>query len=519
MRKQTKIAAVASAAALLAIGASMTAFAAGWTPNADGTWTYEDADGEAVEGWKTWNHDGQRYYIDPDTGLMAASTIKEVDSGEYYYFHSNGAMAKNEWIELDSSAVVEMLDLDEDELYDPNTPDSYYFYADKNGQLITGDGESLSKKVPVGNGSSKTAQFVFDEYGRMMTGWIDTDDNYMYCYPEKTDKYVLGQPVVKGWINLTEVDLGDNEALEELVYDTYSDQDDVYFYFDGNGKNVVSNVDDADKPKYYLDENGVLKQNTLVVYKDKLYYAHSDGSFVTNEWRKTSNKNIFDGADGKEHSYYFLSSGAAVGFGKTDETTVYYVDKVYYFFNDNGELLKNALVAADPRTDAGVEITVNGTSGKLTTNNASKTSILSKVDGAAYYFDGDGNQVVGAQFTCKVNDIEYTGYVDNTGKVIDDKYAIIDKALYVYNETVGISVLQEQGAYDYSYVVVPAKTKIISYSKKGKPNGETTYKEDVNIVVDENGVLVKNGKNIEAKGEEKVTEFNTNSDGIGTEVK
>ena len=46
MRKQTKLVAVLSTAALLAIGASMTSFAAtGWAEE-DGTWVYYNRDGE-----------------------------------------------------------------------------------------------------------------------------------------------------------------------------------------------------------------------------------------------------------------------------------------------------------------------------------------------------------------------------------------------------------------------------------------------------------------------------------------
>ena len=53
MRKQTKVVAVASAAALLAIGASMTSFAAtGWVEE-DGQWYFYDKDGNRVEDeWK-----------------------------------------------------------------------------------------------------------------------------------------------------------------------------------------------------------------------------------------------------------------------------------------------------------------------------------------------------------------------------------------------------------------------------------------------------------------------------------
>ena len=53
MRKQTKVVAVASAAALLAIGGAMTSFAAqGWVEE-DGTWYYYDKDDTRVEdAWK-----------------------------------------------------------------------------------------------------------------------------------------------------------------------------------------------------------------------------------------------------------------------------------------------------------------------------------------------------------------------------------------------------------------------------------------------------------------------------------
>ena len=57
MRKQTKVVAVASAAALLAIGGAMTSFAAqGWVEE-DGTWYYYDKDGSRVE--DTWKKSGE----------------------------------------------------------------------------------------------------------------------------------------------------------------------------------------------------------------------------------------------------------------------------------------------------------------------------------------------------------------------------------------------------------------------------------------------------------------------------
>ena len=71
MKKQTKLVAVLSTAALLAIGASMTSFAAtGWAEE-DGTWVYYDKDGERAT--DTWKKSGNNwYYLDSD-GEMAVA--------------------------------------------------------------------------------------------------------------------------------------------------------------------------------------------------------------------------------------------------------------------------------------------------------------------------------------------------------------------------------------------------------------------------------------------------------------
>lgn len=60
MRKQTKLVAVLSAAALLAIGASMTSFAAqGWAEE-DGTWVYYDSSNDRVT--EEWKRSGENWY-------------------------------------------------------------------------------------------------------------------------------------------------------------------------------------------------------------------------------------------------------------------------------------------------------------------------------------------------------------------------------------------------------------------------------------------------------------------------
>ena len=89
MRKQTKLVAVLSTAALLAIGASMTSFAAqGWAEE-DGTWVYYDKNGDKVN--ESWKKSGDNWYWLDDNGEMAVDTLVE-DDDNYYYVNENGVM-------------------------------------------------------------------------------------------------------------------------------------------------------------------------------------------------------------------------------------------------------------------------------------------------------------------------------------------------------------------------------------------------------------------------------------------
>ena len=90
MRKQTKLVAVLSAAALLAVGASMTSFA-GWEKDEDGIWHYYDSDDEMVE--DEWRKDGSKWFYLDEDGNMATDTWVDDD----YYVGADGAMVKNDW--------------------------------------------------------------------------------------------------------------------------------------------------------------------------------------------------------------------------------------------------------------------------------------------------------------------------------------------------------------------------------------------------------------------------------------
>ena len=97
MKKQTKVMATLSTAALLALGFSAVSMAAGWD-NSTGVWRYLNNDGtEVVDEWKSAN--GNWFYLDSD-GVMATDKLIEDESGsktKYYYVDQYGAMVKNTW--------------------------------------------------------------------------------------------------------------------------------------------------------------------------------------------------------------------------------------------------------------------------------------------------------------------------------------------------------------------------------------------------------------------------------------
>ena len=95
MKKQTKLVAVLSTAALLAIGASMTSFAAtGWAEE-DGTWVYYDRNGDKVT--DKWAKSGNNWYYFQANGKAlkqgdSSSVALKTINGKKYAFDDEGKM-------------------------------------------------------------------------------------------------------------------------------------------------------------------------------------------------------------------------------------------------------------------------------------------------------------------------------------------------------------------------------------------------------------------------------------------
>ena len=169
MRKQTKIAAVVSAAALLALGASITSFAAakGTWMMVDGEWYCYDKNGDVYEN-TFCSSNGKEYYVGDD-GMLVRSSWVEYD-GDYYFVNSSGAKIVNDW-RLTTPI-------------DDETADEEWYYFKSNGKKLYADNGERTKDKTI-NGK----KYAFDEYGAMVAEWsLDEGDEKIASKSEERAK-------------------------------------------------------------------------------------------------------------------------------------------------------------------------------------------------------------------------------------------------------------------------------------------------------------------------------------------
>ena len=168
MKKQTKVMATLSTAALLALGFSAVSMAAGWD-NSTGAWRYLNNDGsEVVDEWKSAN--GNWFYLDSD-GVMATDKLIEDESGskpKYYYVDQYGAMVKNTW-----KAVA----MDDDDNTDLDAEYWWYYFGN--------DGKALIFDQVI-NGQ----HLYFDYQGKQIKGNFVTDYKGTRYYDENSGELV-----------------------------------------------------------------------------------------------------------------------------------------------------------------------------------------------------------------------------------------------------------------------------------------------------------------------------------------
>ena len=158
MKKQTRIAAVLSAAAFMTMVSGLPAYAAsyGWVTEGDAK-VYYDEDGYlTTDAWRKRGEDW--YYLGENGQIVTDAKIDE------YYVDSEGKMVTSAWVELKN----------EEDPDSPETPDTFWYYFEKDGK------SAVSKWVKF-----DSKWYYFDESGHMATGKTEIDGATYYLGTEK----------------------------------------------------------------------------------------------------------------------------------------------------------------------------------------------------------------------------------------------------------------------------------------------------------------------------------------------
>ena len=268
MRKQTKLVAVLSAAALLAVGASMTSFA-GWEKDEDGIWHYYDSDDEMVE--DEWRKDGSEwFYLDEDGNMLTDSWVDDE-----YYVNEKGIMLKNAWVKTTA---------DED-VSDPEDDGDHWYYFDSKGKKVTSEDKKINGKT-----------YYFNEDGEMLYGWHQDGDDVFYLGTEDE-----GWRAESQWLWLEKPGDADEDEDEEQIL-TCADEDEC-----------------DDEGWYWFGSSGKMCKQTDKKKVNGRYYMFNEHGQMLYEW--INNKKVATGTPGNAH----LDGNATAGTAKINDMLYYHV--------------------------------------------------------------------------------------------------------------------------------------------------------------------------------------------------
>ena len=493
MRKQTKLVAVLSAAALLAIGASMTSFAAtGWAEE-NGTWVYYDKDGYQVT--EAWKKSGNNWFWLNEDGEMATSTLVE-DGDNTYYVDENGAMVANRWVNLENE---DYYDSDDDE-----EPETVWYYFQSTGKAYKGGATTSFKTI---NGK----KYAFDSDGQMLYGWVKEDstratgdDAYLegvyYCGDEND-----GARLNNAWANLYISDYGpDDHEMQDQEY--------VWFWFQTNGKKFTADEksegglkDKKINGQYYtFDENGIMRAEwqsaaSSTASKAK-YYSDVDNGSRKKGWYQAVPAEWINKGDHEDESlkWYYGDSDGLLTVGKIKT-----INGKKYIFNENGEMMTGLIAvqfAKDSTTELATYVEDNkvkyvyeklGDADEVDDNyyNVASTVKGKKLDDAdkkvaVYYFSSssdDGSMKTGNQ-TIDVDGETYQFSFKKDGSAKGQGIGTTkdDKVLYVLGKKI-------KADSDYKYEVANRTTG----EKVKMTVGGTKYPTDEYCIINTSGSIMK----------------------------
>ena len=402
MRKQTKLVAVLSAAALLAMGASMTSFAAGWQKDDAGVWHYYDSDDDMVT--DEWKKDGGKWFhLDDDGDMETSAWVDE------YYVGEDGAMLVNQWIKTTA-------DEDTD---DPTEDGDDWYYFDSKGKRV----ENKSKKI---NGQT----YFFDTDGKMQYGWYeDPNSNGNVYYLGDEDDGARKS----GWLWLAKPDEDADEDGEKAAAIELGDgaDDEAWYWFGTNGK-VYRDAKEKtiNGRKYYFASTGQMLYEWINGVKrttaSPSSNAYLDATSANADADDVRYMNVVEEgwrADG----WYEIDGSEALGAeGDTD----------WYYFKDGKAKKADKTKASDDNGAAKnddkyrAKIKINGKNFCFNEIGQMQTG-LQKIGDAFYYFDDNGYMKTGKVSVEEDDGDTYTYYFE-TKNGDNGKGVTGEKSGYLY---------------------------------------------------------------------------------------
>ena len=474
MRKQTKLVAVLSAAALLAMGASMTSFAAGWQKDDAGVWHYYDSDDEMVTG--EWKKDGGKwFYLDEDGDMAVDQWIDDE-----YYVGDDGAMLTNAW-------KYTMSDDDQD---DPDEDGENWYYFNNKGKKVADETKKINGKT-----------YLFDSDGKMEYGWQYEGGN-MYYYGDEMD----GARTESQWLWLSKSgSLDSDETDHQDIFPGCNDNneemcdDEGWYWFQSSGKMYNGAAKKKINGKFYMfNEHGQMLYEWINNTNTVKYGSNAELDGEHKKQATASNMLYYNAVEEgwRGDGWYEMDGSEDMG---TDSDTDWYLI-------DDGEI-----TYAKASDFAGV-----------TDNDGKKIYVMRKkvkVSGNKYFaFNEKGQMQDGLQFVKNDGGFFYfdeNGYM-KTGKVAsvecdDDDYTFF---FTTKNGKNGIGYTGEKDGYlyyngkrleaddDYRFFYVEGKVYLVN--NKGKVQKATGTKgrdfddienksfvnvDDVTVMTNKNGVV------------------------------
>ncbi len=432
MRKQTKIAAGISAAALVAVAGAMTSLAAtGWV-NEGGSWYYYNTSGDYVtDTWKAYN--GQYFYLGDD-GEMWTSRLVE-DGDNHYYVDANGAMVKNTWVAVPA---------DEDE--DLDVDYRWYYFGSTGRAYKSSYGKTINGK-----------KYGFDDDGKMLFGYVEGSGSYAIKNDDDnpildcTYYYGTNDDGARhtGWLQYT-----------DALTDRDNDEDYYWFYFNtSNGKKVTNQEKNINGKKYSFDNDGIMnfkwtESTSGTTTVEKWFGQLEDGSLAKNKWiwnKPYANVSSANQQDYLDETPRWFRTDAS---GKLVSSTTKKINSKWYVFDHDGVMLTGLVALYDKAT----EESTNAVSGAYAYYQYDMDDVTENVlykdnyGTALHYFsedeEKDGSMKTGTM-KIELADDEYTFcFTKNTGAA---KHGYDSSSKKVYNN----GILQKGGDDKYKVVKNP----------------------------------------------------------------